>query len=58
MLQRHGNSTAALVKYEAALKISPELRDAHNNIGVILSSRFEAGELIVASRARELSASA
>ena len=32
VLQRHGNSTAALEKYEAALKISPELCDAHNNI--------------------------
>ena len=44
VLQRHGNSTAALEKYEAALKISPELCDAHNNIGVILSSRFVAGD--------------
>ena len=44
MLQRHGNSTAALEKYEAALKISPELCDAHTNIGVILPSRFEAGD--------------
>ena len=44
VLQRHGNSTAALEKYEAALKISPELCDAHNNIGVILPSRFEAGD--------------
>ena len=44
VLQRHGNSTAALEKYEAALKISPELCDAHNNIAVILSSRFEAGD--------------
>ena len=44
VLQRHGNSTAALDKYEAALKFSPELCDAHNNIGVILSSRFEAGD--------------
>jgi len=44
VLQRHGNSTAALDKYDAALKISPELCDAHNNIGVILCSRFEAGD--------------
>ncbi len=44
VLQRHGNSTAALEKYEAALKISPELCDAHNNIGVILSSRDRAAE--------------
>jgi hypothetical protein len=44
VLQRHGNSTAALEKYEAALKISSEHCDDHNNLGVILPSRYEAGD--------------
>ena len=48
VLQRHGNSTAALDKYEAALKISPELCDAHNNIAVICPV---ASKLVIGQRA-------
>ena len=51
VLQRHGNSTAALEKYEAALKISPELCDAHNNIGVIC---LVASKLVIGQRANFL----
>jgi tetratricopeptide (TPR) repeat protein len=40
VLQRHGNSTAAHDKYVAVLKISPEHSYAHNNIGMILASRY------------------
>jgi tetratricopeptide (TPR) repeat protein len=39
-LHRHGNLTAAHEKYVAALKIDPELSDAHNNIAMILASRY------------------
>jgi tetratricopeptide (TPR) repeat protein len=43
-LHRHGNSNAALQKYEAAVKVYPDLFDAQNNIGVILAERYAAGE--------------
>jgi hypothetical protein len=42
VLHRHGNSSAALEKYEAAVKVYPDLCDADNNIGVILAERYYA----------------
>jgi tetratricopeptide (TPR) repeat protein len=54
-LHHHGNLTSALDKYEAALKINPELCAAHNNIGMILGNLFAAGDVLAGpfSRIRE-----
>jgi len=42
---RHGKSTDALEKFEAALKIDPKFGDAHNCIGVVLAAQHEAGDV-------------
>jgi len=48
-LHRQGDLTGALVSYEAALKIDPDLRVAHNHIGLILANRHLVGDVLAGS---------